>query len=38
MTPLQPGLAPRLLAFCEELRGEGVAVGSSEILDACAAL
>jgi uncharacterized protein with von Willebrand factor type A (vWA) domain len=32
------GLAPRLLAFCEELRGEGVAVGSSEILDAFAAL
>jgi hypothetical protein len=38
MTSLPPGLAPRLLAFCEELRGEGVAVGSSEILDAFAAL
>ena len=32
------GLAPKLLAFCEELRGEGVAVGTSEILDAFAAL
>ena len=32
------GLAPQLLAFCEELRGEGVAVGTSEILDAFAAL
>jgi uncharacterized protein with von Willebrand factor type A (vWA) domain len=32
------GLGPRLLEFCEELRGEGVAVGSSEILDAFAAL
>ncbi|HEX7059043.1 MAG TPA: VWA domain-containing protein [Solirubrobacterales bacterium] len=33
-----PGLAPKLLSFCEELRGEGVAVGTSEILDAFAAL
>jgi uncharacterized protein len=33
-----PGLAPKLLGFCEELRGEGVAVGTSEILDAFAAL
>jgi uncharacterized protein with von Willebrand factor type A (vWA) domain len=33
-----PGLAPKLLAFCEELRSEGVAVGTSEILDAFAAL
>jgi uncharacterized protein with von Willebrand factor type A (vWA) domain len=33
-----PGLAPKLLEFCEELRGEGVAVGTSEILDAFAAL
>jgi uncharacterized protein with von Willebrand factor type A (vWA) domain len=32
------GLAPKLLAFCEELRSEGVAVGTSEILDAFAAL
>src|SRR5215208_4811723 len=32
------GLARQLLAFCEELRGEGVAVGTSEILDAFAAL
>ena len=38
MTSLPPGLAPRLVAFCEELRGEGVAVGSSEILDAFEAL
>jgi uncharacterized protein len=33
-----PGLAPKLLQFCEELRREGVAVGTSEILDAFAAL
>jgi uncharacterized protein len=33
-----PGLASKLLAFCEELRSEGVAVGTSEILDAFAAL
>jgi uncharacterized protein with von Willebrand factor type A (vWA) domain len=32
------GLASKLLGFCEELRGEGVAVGTSEILDAFAAL
>src|SRR5680860_707384 len=32
------GLAPKIIAFCEELRGEGVAVGSAEILDAFAAL
>jgi uncharacterized protein with von Willebrand factor type A (vWA) domain len=38
MRQLPPGLAPRLLAFCEELRAEGVAVGSSEILDALTAL
>ena len=38
MTDLPPGLAPKLLSFCEELRNEGVAVGSSEILDAFAAL
>src|ERR1700761_2745913 len=36
--PGPPGLAPKLLAFCEELRNEGVAVGTSEILDAFAAL
>ncbi len=35
---LPPGLAPRLIAFCEELRSEGVAVGTSEILDAFEAL
>ena len=33
-----PGLAPKLLEFCEELRREGVAIGTSEILDAFAAL
>src|SRR2546423_15151129 len=33
-----PGLAPKLRQFWEELRREGVAVGTSEILDAFAAL
>src|SRR3954451_1961012 len=33
-----PGIAPKLLGFCEELRSEGIAVGTSEILDAFAAL
>ena len=37
-TPGRPGLAAKLLGFCEELRSEGVAVGTSEILDAFAAL
>jgi uncharacterized protein with von Willebrand factor type A (vWA) domain len=36
--PGPPGLTAKLLGFCEELRGEGVAVGTSEILDAFAAL
>src|SRR3954465_8962261 len=31
-------MAAKLLGFCEELRGEGVAVGTSEMLDAFAAL
>ncbi len=35
---LPPGLAPRIAAFCEELRSEGVSVGTAEILDAFAAL
>src|SRR6266536_6565679 len=35
---LPPGLASRLVAFCEELRNEGVAIGTSEILDAFQAL
>src|SRR5688572_18613877 len=35
---LPSGLAPRVVAFCDELRREGLAVGSSEILDAFAAL
>jgi uncharacterized protein len=33
-----PGLAAKLLGFCEELRREGISVGTSEILDAFAAL
>ena len=33
-----PGMAAKVLGFCEELRGEGVAVGTSELLDAFAAL
>jgi uncharacterized protein len=33
-----PGLAAKLLGFCEELRSEGIPVGTSEILDAFAAL
>jgi uncharacterized protein with von Willebrand factor type A (vWA) domain len=35
---LPPGLAPRIVAFCDELRSEGLAVGTSEILDAFEAL
>jgi uncharacterized protein len=35
---LPEGLAPRLVALCEQLRDEGVAIGSSEILDGFAAL
>jgi uncharacterized protein with von Willebrand factor type A (vWA) domain len=37
-TELPPGLAPRLVSFCEQLRAEGVAIGTSEILDAFEAL
>ena len=33
-----PGMAPRLLEFADELRSEGVAVGTSELLDAFEAL
>jgi uncharacterized protein len=33
-----PGMAPRLLEFADELREEGVAVGTSELLDAFHAL
>src|ERR687884_1669706 len=33
-----PGMAPRLLEFADELRREGVAVGTSELLDAFEAL
>jgi len=32
------GLAPELIRFCDELRGEGVKLGSAEILDAFEAL
>jgi uncharacterized protein len=35
---LPPGLAPRIAAFCDELRGEGVPVGTAELLDAFSAL
>jgi uncharacterized protein with von Willebrand factor type A (vWA) domain len=38
MSQLPPGLAPRLVAFCDELRREGLSVGTSEILDAFEAL
>jgi uncharacterized protein with von Willebrand factor type A (vWA) domain len=33
-----PGLAPRIVGFCEQLRAEGVPVGTAEILDAFEAL
>ncbi len=33
-----PGFAPRLLELAEELRAEGVAIGTSELLDAFSAL
>ena len=33
-----PGMAPRLLEFADELRREGMAVGTSELLDAFEAL
>jgi uncharacterized protein len=36
--PLLPGLAPRIASFCEELRAEGVPVGTAELLDAFEAL
>ncbi len=32
------GFTPQVVAFCEELRAEGMAVGTAEILDAFAAL
>ena len=35
---LPSGFAPRLLKFADELRGEGMHVGTSELLDAFAAL
>jgi hypothetical protein len=37
-TPGAPGLTPQLLRFCDELRREGVKVGTAEILDAFKAL
>jgi uncharacterized protein len=36
--PGAPGLAPQVLRFCDELRSEGVRVGTAEILDAFRAL
>src|SRR6187200_980495 len=33
-----PGLAPQLVSFCEELRNEGVKIGTAELLDAVKAL
>jgi len=36
--PDAPGFDAKLLRFAEELRGEGVAIGTSELLDAVAAL
>ncbi len=33
-----PGLAPQLVSFCEELRAEGVKIGTAELLDAFGAL
>src|ERR687893_556376 len=36
--PGPPGFPPRLLEFADELRREGVAVGTSELLDAFHAL
>src|SRR5918996_5921063 len=33
-----PGLAPQLVRFCEELREEGVKIGTAELLDAFGAL
>src|SRR5687767_12235024 len=33
-----PGLTPQLVRFCEELRAEGVGVGTAELLDAFQAL
>jgi uncharacterized protein with von Willebrand factor type A (vWA) domain len=36
--PRRAGLDARLIGFTEELRGEGVAIGTSELLDAFAAL
>ncbi len=35
---LPAGLAPQVVAFCAELRDEGVAIGTAEILDAFAAI
>jgi len=38
MSAVAGGLAPQLVAFCDQLRDEGVAVGTAEILDAFEAL
>ena len=36
--PRPSGFGPQLIAFCDELRGEGMRVGTAEILDAFAAI
>jgi uncharacterized protein with von Willebrand factor type A (vWA) domain len=38
MAAAPPGIAARLVEFCEELRSEGVAAGTSELLDGFAVL
>ena len=35
---IAPGLTPQLVHFCEELRDEGVKIGTAELLDAFSAL
>jgi uncharacterized protein with von Willebrand factor type A (vWA) domain len=32
------GFAPQIVSFCDELRSEGIAIGTAEILDAFAAV
>jgi uncharacterized protein len=38
MAPPAEGFAPQIVSFCDELRSEGVPVGTAEILDAFAAV
>lgn len=35
---LDQGVAPQIVSFCDELRSEGIAIGTAEILDAFAAV